>query len=72
MADIKTMYVDNTLYYGKKPKGRKRKCKYCGIVYKEFNVYDGFCSWTCKARYLRALAEKENEKYGKSKSTETK
>ena len=54
------MYVDNTLY-GSSPKLPKaKKCKYCGEKYKHFNIYNGFCSWTCKARYLREQEERKN------------
>ena len=60
-------YVSNKLpkirrtdvaYDGPVPKIEPTECKYCGKIYDDFNIYKGFCSFTCKARFNK----KQNSK----------
>lgn len=59
-----TVHFRDTAAEGPPPKIKPTKCKYCGEIYDQFNIYNGFCSFTCRARYNKKMSPKpKSEQY---------
>ena len=52
---IPSVHFPDTAIDGPPPKIDPRKCKHCGEVYDQYNIYNGFCSYTCRARYNKNI-----------------
>lgn len=54
--------TDMTDYINPCPKSKTPLiCKHCGQKYNDLNIYNGFCSWTCKSKFLKLAKQKKEE-----------
>lgn len=53
----------DTAFEGPPPKIEPTKCKYCGETYDQYNIYNGFCSYTCRARFRKLNQKPKFEQY---------